>query len=346
MSDVTVIGLDLAKSVFQLCGLNRARKVIFNTRVSRAKLLDAIRAHPDALIAMEACAGAHYWARTVQGMGYSVRLIPAQHVKAFCRGNKSDAHDALAIAEAVFRPGIHAVPVKTLEQQDIQVRLRIRSRYKELRKGNANQIRGLLNEYGIVLPKTLLQFDRHLPDILATTDNGLTPVARAALQDLYAEHLSLSQKIRHADGELKTLAETHPSARVLLRLRGIGPITALALFAAIGNAQQFHNARQLAAWLGLVPKQHGSGGKIQLGSISKRGNTYLRMLLIHGARTVMTWMKPKSDRFSLWAKALVQRRGKHKTIVAMANKTARMVWVALHKGPEAVPLQHLSATSA
>lgn len=342
MSNVTTLGIDLAKSVFQLCGLNQARKIVFNKKVSRANLISQVRQHPKALIAMEACGSAHHWARTFVAMGYTVRLLPTQHVKALSRGNKSDALDALAIAETVFRPNIHAVAPKALEQQDVQVLLRIRLRHKELRKGNVNQVRGLLREYGLVMPKTIVQFERHLPSILEDVENGLTFVARTALNELYQEHLRLSKKIQKAELELKKIAQSHPIAVQLMQLRGIGAITSLALYACIGTGKQFKNARQLSAWLGLVPKQHGTGGITRLGSISKRGNTYLRVLLIHGARSVMNWMKSKDDDLSLWTKKLAQRHGKHKAMVALANKTARMVWVVLHKGVDALPRQHLS----
>ncbi len=345
MSNVTTLGIDLAKSVFQLCGLNQARKVVFNKKVTRANLISQVRQYPDALIAMEACGSAHHWARTFAAMGYTVRLLPTQHVKALSRGNKSDAHDALAIAETVFRPNIHAVAPKTLEQQDVQVLLRIRLRHKDLRKGNVNQIRGLLSEYGLVMPKTIVQFERHVPSILEDAENGLTFIARTALNELYQEHCRLSKKIQQAELDLKKIAQSNPVAVQLMQLRGIGAITSLALYACIGTGEQFKNARQLSAWLGLVPKQHGTGGITRLGSISKRGNAYLRVLLIHGARSVMNWMKAKDDDLSLWVKKLVQRRGKHKAMVALANKTARMIWVVLHRGVDALPRQHLSVST-
>jgi transposase len=345
MNNITTLGIDLAKSVFQLCGLNQANKVKFNRLVTRAKLIRAVKEHPHALIAMEACGSSHYWARTFMEMGYQVRLIPAQHVKAFCKGNKSDLNDALAIAESAHRPNIYDVSPKTIEQQDIQTLLRIRSRCKELRKGTINQVRGLLAEYGIVLPKTIIQFDRCIPGILEDAENGLTSIARGALNELYQEHRMITKKIVAYDQQLKQMAQQHSVAKQLMRIRGIGPTTSLTLFACIGNGHQFKNARQLAAWIGLVPRHFGSGGKAKLGPISKRGNTYLRTLLIHGARTVMNWMKNKHDSFSIWGMAVMNRRGKHKAIVAVANKTARMIWVLLNKGIDAVPKQHLSAVS-
>ena len=343
MSNITTIGIDLAKSVFQICGLNQARKLIFNRQVTRAKLIHGIQEHPDALIAMEACGGSSYWHRELSQLGFKVRIIPTQHVKALVRGNKNDAKDALAIAEAVFRPEIHDVAPKTIDQQDIQTLLRIRSLHKDHRVANSNQLRGLLTEYGIIIPVGFASLRRQLPDILEDAENALTPISRAAIYQLYLEHLRLSDVIKDLDRQLSKVVDAYPLAKRLLRLRGIGPITALALYAAIGNGSQFQNARQLAAWIGLVPKQYGTGGKIHLGGISKRGNSQLRVLLIHGARTVLNWSKKRGDQLSMWAKSVANRRGKHKAVVAVANKTARMVWVALNKGVEALPPHYLSA---
>jgi len=254
MSHVTLIGIDLAKSVFQLCGLNKARKVQFNKKVSRAKFIDAVRQHPNAILVMEACGGAHHWARVFTEMGFKVRLVPAQHVKAFSRGNKTDATDALAIAETAFRPDLFDVQHKTLEQQDVQTLLRIRSRIKGLRRDNANQVRGLLAEYGLVMPKQIRNLERYLPDILEDAENALSPIARQAIYELYLEHQSLCQKTQALDQQLAALIKQYPIANALTSIKGIGPVTALALYASIGKGTQFKNARQLAAWLGLVPQ--------------------------------------------------------------------------------------------
>ena len=343
MNHITTIGIDLAKSVFQICGLNQARKVAFNRAVKRSNLISQIQRFPDAVIAMEACSSSHYWGREFGKLGYTVRLIPAQHVKALSRGNKNDAQDALAIAEAVFRPNIHDVVPKTLEQQDIQTLLRIRSRHQETRVSNSNQIRGLLSEYGLIIPVGNAALRGHLPEILEDAQNTLTPIARSAIHQLYLEYLHLSELVKQYDRQLSRMANTYPLVKQLLRLRGIGPITAMALYASIGNASQFKNARQLAAWIGLVPKQHGTGGKVTLSGISKRGNTHLRILLIHGARAVLNWSDRRDDALSRWAKSVANRRGKHKAVVAIANKTARMVWVTLNKGVEALPPHYLSA---
>ena len=342
MSNITLLGIDLAKSVFQICGLNKANKNQFNKQVTRKRLLDEVRQHPKAIIAMEACSTSHYWARTFSEMGFTVQLIPAQHVKAFVRGNKNDTNDALAIAEAALRPNLHPVPVKTLEQQDIQTLLRIRTRFKDARKINANQLRGLLAEYGIIMTVGIANIAKELPFVLEEADNGLTSIARQAIHKLLTEHIRLSDEIQVLETQLKQMANQHETAVALMRLRGIGPISALALYASIGNGSQFKNARQLSAWLGLVPQHHGTGGKVQLSSISKRGNVQLRVLMIHGARTVHNWAARRDDQLSEWVKSVAERRGKHKAVVALANKTARMVWVVLNKGVDALPKHYLA----
>ncbi len=343
MSNINIIGIDLAKDIFQVCALSHHNKVLFNRPVKRHNLLDFISQYKARLIAMESCASSHYWARVFQQAGYTVKLIPAQHVKALIRTNKSDYHDAFAIVEAALRPHIHDVPVKSIEQQDLQALLRIRMRYKDNRVACINQSRGLLAEYGIVFPKSIAGFNIGMHALMNNHDNALSPIARGAIYDLYQEYLLLCDKIKQIEHQINQLATQHPLMSQLLRLRGIGPITAVAIYSSIGQAAQFKNARHLAAWIGLVPKHTGTGGKIKLGAISKRGNAYLRQLLIHGARTVMNWMKNKTDYLSQWAKSLAQRRGKHKAIVAIANKTARMIWVALNKGVEALPSFYLSA---
>jgi transposase len=343
VSNITLIGVDLAKNVIQICGLNRAGKVVFNHKVTRHKLLPSLLEHPEALIALEACGSSQYWARELIKRGMRVKLIPAQHVKAFVRGNKNDAHDALAIAEASQRPQLHEVGVKSLEQQDIQTLLRIRMRYKNSRTECVNQTRGLLGEYGIVMAKGIQNLDRCIPGILEDATNALTPLARQAIAQLYQDYSTLSQHIIASDKQLAQLANTFPLCRALMQLRGVGPITAMALFASVNNPQQFRNGRQFAAWLGLVPRQFGTGGNVTLGAISKRGSSYLRTLLIHGARTVMRWLDKHDDAFSQWSKQLIARRGKHKAIVAMANKIARHAWIAMTQGIECVAPCHRAA---
>lgn len=343
MDNITIIGVDLAKHSFQVCALNRANKVVFNKAITRHKLMAFLLQYPNATIVMEACASAHHWSRELMQCGLRTQLLPAQHVASMLRGNKNDANDALAIAEASRRPNLHAVQTKTLEQQDIQLLLRIRSKTKDQRKDNVNQIRGFLAEYGIIIPKGLSHIGYELPFILEDAENRLTPIARAALSDLLTQHYLLTDKIKQYDQRLTVMAQQHPIASLLLRVRGIGPITALAIFASIGKGIQFKNARQLSAWLGLVPAHSGTGGVLKLRGMSKRGNVYLRTLLIHGARTVMNWASRRDDTLSLWSQSVSNRCGRHKAIVAVANKTARMVWVVLHKGVDALPKHYLSA---
>ena len=345
MNHDTTIGIDLAKRVFQLCCIDRRNKVVFNRSVKRGQLLAVLGEHPDALFAMEACATSHYWARTLRGMGLSVVLIPAQHVKALSRGNKNDAGDALAIAEAARRPGIHWVPVKSAHQQDIQTLLRIRSGDVDSRTMLVNRVRGLLAEYGIVMPRGVGRFGRALAAVLGDGENGLSPRIRAAMGMQYRAYGDLCDRIRAADAELKEVVGRDPICQELVRLRGIGPMTALALYASVGGARQFTNARQFSAWLGLVPRHTGTGGKIKLGPMSKRGDRTLRTLLVHGARSVLNWAPRRDDAFSQWAMAVAQRRGKHKATIAVANKTARMVWVALNRGIDALPRHHLTTAA-
>lgn len=345
MSNVITIGLDLAKSVFQVCGLNRAGKVEFNRQVKRKQLMACLIAHPQALIAMEACGSAHYWGRRLEAAGLSVKLIPAQHVKAFTRGNKNDANDALGIAEAASRPNLHPVSVKSIAQQDIQTLMRIRIRHQHARTDAVNQLRGLLSEYGIVIPQGIKHIERRLPAILEDAENGLTAIAREGFYTLYQDYLSLSEQLANAEKTLERLAKANPRCRMLMRFRGVGVMTSLALFSAVGDPASFKNGRQFSAWLGLTPKHAGTGGKVVMGAMSKRGSSYLRTLLIHGARTVSRWLGKHDDPFSQWASAVVARRGKHKAIVAMANKNARLIGVALTKGIEFVPSYHLSPAS-
>lgn len=227
MNNVTTIGIDLAKSVFQICALNRAQKVVFNKQVKRNQLIQEINRYPGATLAMEACSTAHYWARTLLSMGFVVRLIPAQHVKVLVRGNKNDANDALAIAESVFRPQLHDVHIKSLEQQDIQTLLRIRSRYKDARRINATQLRALLGEYGLIMKTGINSIAKELPFLLEDAENSLTPIARQAMAKLLEEHHRLTQEIANFDTQLKAMANQHATTIDLMRIRGIGPISAL-----------------------------------------------------------------------------------------------------------------------
>lgn len=329
MNEYKIIGIDLAKSVFQICGLNQANKMILNKKLTRVKFAEFVQQLPAGTIAMEACGSSQYWARRFMAMGHTVQLIPAQHVRAFVRGNKNDHNDAIAICEAAQRPGIHCVPVKSVEQQDMQMLHRIRAQHVAQNTVLANQIRAYLREYGIIIPISIQTLLRELPDILADAENGLTFTARELIQHLYSELLHTRQQIKNFDQQLKQVLVAHPAAQRLMSIPGIGPLIASALWSAIGNGTQFKNGRQLAAWLGLTPCHHSSADKTIMRGMTKRGDAYLRTLLIHGARTVVTWCARKDDVLSRWLNALIARRGKNKATAALANKIARIAWVIL-----------------
>jgi transposase len=284
------------------------------------------------LIAMEACGGANYWARELIALGHEVKLIAPQYVKPYVKGNKNDYNDAEAIAEAAQRPNMRFVPIKTVEQQDIANFHRQRERVKKERTALVNQIRGLLAEYGLVINKGVAAVRKRLPEILEDAENGLTARSRELFAELFEELLTLEQRFEQCGRRITALNQDHEVCQRLDEILGIGPITASAIYAAAGDGKEFVNGRHFSAWLGLVPGQHSTGGKTVLLGISKRGNTYLRTLFIHGARAVLRYSADKQDRFSRWAQAVLARRGHNKACVAVANKMARMAWVIMAKG--------------
>jgi len=276
---ITIMGIDLAKNVFQLHGVNRHGKTVLTKRVKRVKFVQTVADIPPCLIGMEACAGSHYWARKFIKLGHTVKLMAPQFVKPYVKSNKNDAADAEAICEAVSRPQMRFVSVKVIEQQDIQAIHRIRERRVKIRTALLNQIRGLLAEYGLVIPLKRNAVSQALPQILEDTDNGLTALTREFVVDLYEELQVLNRAVEAYDAKIVRLFKANPLCQRLAKVEGVGPVTATALVAA-GDAKAFQNGRQMAAWLGLVPQQHSSGGKQMLLGISKRGDTYLRTLMI------------------------------------------------------------------
>lgn len=324
-----IVGIDLAKTVFQICALNRASKIVFNRKVTRAKLAALIEQMEPTTIAMEACGSANYWARRFELMGHSVRLVPAQHVKAMVRGNKNDSNDALAICETALRPGMHFVSIKTPAQQDGQMLHRIRQRHVQQSTALANQIRAFLLERGVIIGRQIQVLIRSIPSILEDGENGLSPLCRELLSELYLQLRQTRDQIAAFNHRIAQWCETNTDAKRLMSLPGYGPILASALVCAVGDGHQFRNGRQLAAWVGLTPRHIGTGGKNTVLSTSKAGNHYLRTLLVHGARTVVTWCANKTDRLSRWLQRLIERRGRCKAIVALANKCARIAWVLL-----------------
>jgi transposase len=287
---------------------------------------------PPVLIGMEACGGAHYWARRFREHGHAVKLMAPQFVKAYVKSNKNDTRDAEAIAEAVTRPTMRFVPIKDVEQQDIQALHRIRERLIGERTALVNEVHGLMNEYGIVIPKGVPKFRQAVVDKLESEKDKLTPLSQELFWKLLEEFAALEQQIAFDQEKLESLAKTHPECQRLMSIPGIGPITATALIAAVGDVGVFKNGRQFAAWLGLVPKQHSTGGQTRLLGISKRGDSYLRKLLIHGARATLRFAGLKTDGRSRWIQGLLERRGWNRTAVAVANKNARIVWALLSRG--------------
>jgi transposase len=328
--DIKIVGIDLAKSVFQICVCLVDNSIKSNQKVRRNKLLDKIRQFPKGtLIAMEACGTSHYWGRQFQELGYQVQLIPAQHVKPFVSNQKNDANDALAICEAAFRPNIHRVPVKTIEQQDIKALRCVRSRLVQNRTAIVNQTRSLAGEYGVIFSVGRLKLQASLMDALEDGDNGLSHTLRNLLKTLYDDMCALNERIEQIDRDIKALCQTQPRYDALLSIPGFGPIVTASFMSELGSGHQFKNGRQLSAWCGLVPSQSSSGGKIRLGSITKNGSSELRVLLIHGARAVGRFANKRDDKLGQWFNALALRQGRHKAVVALANKLARIAWKIL-----------------
>ncbi len=330
--NISLVGLDIAKSVFHLSAVNKAGKQVKRKVLKRPQVLSFFNQLESCIIAMEACGSAHHWAREFQKLGHTVKLIAPQYVKPFVKGNKNDYNDAHGIAEAAQRPCMRFVPIKSLEQHDIQMVHRLRERLVKNRTALVNQVRGLLAEYGIIINKGIPAVRKALPLILEAAENGLTVMARESFFSLYEELKELDEKHQACEKKVIEINRSHEACQRLDEIIGIGPVTATAIYAAIGNGHDFENGRHFSAWTGLVPKQHSSGGKANLMGISKRGNAYLRTLFIHGARAVLRYADGKDDSFSRWASALAERRGKNKACVAVANKLARMAWVVLAKG--------------
>ncbi len=323
---VTLIGLDLAKNVFQVCGVNQAGKLVFNRQVRRNKLMTLLLQYPDAVFAMEACSGSNYWGRELEHRGIQVMLIPPQHVKPFVRGNKNDRNDAFAITEAARRPGLRTVAPRSLAQTDVMLAHKILDRRVRARNALINQCRGLLNEYGLVVGQGKARLKRELLLILEDAENGLTELGRTHLHQQLAEWQQLDDGIDALEKAIKQQVRRSEQGRRLIKIKGVGDRIASAAEAFIGRGEQYRNGRHFAANIGLVPKEHSSGGKQKLGGISKRGNRYFRRLIIQGAWSVVRYADRGEDRLSRWARQLIERRGKHKAAVAVANKLARIIW--------------------
>ncbi|MBK7565212.1 MAG: IS110 family transposase [Propionivibrio sp.] len=331
---ITTVGIDLAKNVIQVHGVDERGKTVLKKSLKRMQVLPFFANLPVCLIGMEACGSAHHWARKLQTLGHTVKLMAPQFVKPYVKTNKNDAADAEAICEAVTRPTMRFVPIKNGDQQAVLALHRARQSFVKARTAQANQIRGLLTEYGIVIPQGISHIATHLPDILEDGENGLPGVFRQLIDRLGLHLKELDHQVRELEIQIQAWHRANEDSRKLAQIPGIGPITASALVASIGDAKHFADGRQLAAWLGLVPRQHSSGGKQTLLGISKRGDTYLRTLLIHGARAVIRVAERKTDHMASWLAGLIGRRNKNVAAVALANKNARVVWALLAQDRE------------
>ncbi len=334
---VTSIGIDLAKSIFQLHGVDAHGKALFRKKLSRGQLLPFIAQLNPCLIGMEACGAASFWAREFKKMGHDVKLIAPQFVKPFVKSNKNDAADAEAICEALLRPNMRFVTPKSIEQQDIQSLHRVRSRQVAARTALSNELRGLLSEYGVVLPQGITQLRKNLTAMLETAQQQerVTQRGKLLFETMLDELRELDAKIAEMDVRIESIHNGSEASQRLAEIPGVGKLTATAVVAAVGDVKVFKNGREFSAWIGLVPKQHSSGGKEKLLGISKRGDVYLRTLLIHGARASIRFLDRQADSSrKQWLQKLIERRGMNRAVVALANKNARQIWVLLARNEE------------
>ncbi len=332
MNEITMLGIDLAKNVFQLHGVDAGGHVLMRRQVRRKQLMNAIAQVAPTTVAMEACAGAHEWGRRIAKLGHQVLLIAPNFVKPFVKSHKTDRNDAEAICEAALRPTMRFVALKSVEQQQMLALHRLRAGAVKTRTATANRLRGILLEFGIVIPQGIARLRSELPSILEDAENSLPPVLRAELALQMQRLRDLDAEVAGITSQIEQLAEAHEPCRRLMQRRGIGALTASAFVAELGDHRAFRNGRQVGAWLGLVPRQQSSGGRAVLLGISKRGDKYLRTLLIHGARGVVRLADRHDDPLNRWIQKLRQRRGTNKAIVAVANKTARQLWAQLAYG--------------
>jgi transposase len=328
---IASVGIDLGKTTFHLVALDDHSNVVIKKKFTRPQLLAYTANLQSSLIGIEACSGAHFIGATLRDQGHVVRLIPAQFVRPFVKSNKNDFIDAEAIAEAVARQNMRFVPIKTDDQLDLQALHRVRDRLVQRRTAVINQIRGFLLERGITFARGPAKLRSQMPAMLEDAAQNLTPRMRSLLDRLWLEWKQLESDIESVSDEIDQVASNDEACRRLRQIPGVGPLVSTATVAAIGNGAAFRKGREFAAWLGLVPRQHSTGGKARLCGISKRGNTYLRRMFIHGARAVLQ-VKYDTGGFGRWVHQLEQRTARNKVIVAVANKLARIAWAVLFKG--------------
>jgi transposase len=330
---ITSIGIDLAKNVFQVHGVDERGKIVLKKQVKRDQMASFFANLPPCLIGMEACGSAHHWARKLQDLGHMVRLIAPQLVKPYVKTNKNDVADAEAICEAVARPNMRFVPVKSLEQQAVLSLHRVRQGFVKARTAQVNQIRGLLGEFGVVMAQGITSVRKRVPELLDNESSELPAGFRHLVARLMDHFRELDRQVGELEAQIKTWHRSSELSQRLEKIPGIGALGASALVASIADAKSFRNGRQVAAWLGLVPRQNSSGGKATLLGISKRGDTYLRTLLIHGARSAIVAAQ-RNAKVNPWLAGLLQRRNPNIAAVALANKNARTVWALLAHGRE------------
>jgi transposase len=328
------VGIDLGKTSFHLVALSVAGKVLLRKKFTQKQLITFTANLQTSLIGMEACSGAHFLGRALREQGHDVKLIPAQFVKPFVKSNKNDFLDAEAIAEAVDRQNMRFVPIKTDDQLDLQALHRVRDRLIARRTSVINQLRSFLLERGMTFSKTPAKLKLAMPEILENADANLTPRMRNLVSLLWSEWKDLEQQIIAMNAEVEQIASSDPACQRLRQIPGVGPLVATAIVAAIGNGTAFHKGREFSSWLGLVPRQHTTGGKARLFGISKRGNSYLRKILVHGARSAVLRVKRERSPFGPWLDALEQRAPINVVITAAANKLARIAWAVLSSGQD------------
>jgi transposase len=332
MNDVTTYGLDLAKRVFQVHWVDVQSGEVRRKTLPRAQVSTFFARAPRGVVAMEACGSAHHWGRVLQGLGHEVKVIAAQFVRPFVKTNKTDAADAQAIWEAAHRPEMRFVALKSEEQQAVLSLHRLRAQWVKVRTLQANQIRGLLYEFGVVVPLGWRALLKSVPEHLTATGGPVPTLLRRELLEQLDALRDATARIDALEQQLASWQRTESECQRIMAIPGVGPLTATAVVASVADARQFCSARQFAAYLGLVPRQSGTGGRVKLLGISKRGDTYLRMLLIHGARSVLLSQSRRGRSVDPWLGALLQRRPTNIVVVALANKMARTIWALLAHG--------------
>ena len=335
MSYSTTVGVDLAKNVIQISVVSSRGKELVNRSLTRRKFAEFLGKQQPALVAFEACATSHYWARTAQRHGHVARIIPAKAVAPFRQGHKTDSNDALAVAEAARRPNIKDAPMKTVDQQGLQAIQRSRDLLVQESTALSNHMRGLLMEFGVVIPQGIASLRRRLPEVLEDGDNEVPDMYRPTLHRLYVRFLELREDIETMNKQVKELVKQHPDCKRLTALEGVGPISAVLLYASLGTGEAFSGSREFAAYLGLTPRQFSSGGKTNIVGLSKKvGNCRLRSVLIQGARAYVHKLKEPKTSKDRWLIDLIERAGHGKAAVALANKNARTAWAMLTQGTE------------